>query len=122
MKDGRGQISIDNKKYYLHRIKWVLVHGEWPKEEIDHITGLENSDHISNYREATHAENQQNKRAITKRNTSGYAGASWHEKDKKWRARFRDKFLGNFDTKEDAHAAYLDAKSKYHTFQPTPRI
>jgi hypothetical protein len=59
------------------------------------------------------------------RNTSGYTGVSWHNQCNKWAANLSAKgqrhSLGLYSTKEEARAAYLEAKARLHLFQPIPR-
>jgi len=54
-------------------------------------------------------------RKFSTRNKSGYAGIGWYERFSKWRAQIgiggSPISLGYFDTKEDAYAKYLEAKS-----------
>lgn len=53
---------------------------------------------------------------LRKSNTSGFAGVSWVEKTKKWKAEIRVggtyRYLGLFDTAREAHAAYVRAGAK----------
>ncbi len=87
-----------------------------PKECCDHIDGDGLNDKRDNLRLATYQQNTQNKKRA-KRIASGYKGAYWHAKSRKWTARIRvnDKLLllGYFDTPEAAHAAYCVAAVKY---------
>ena len=113
--EGYRKISMRNFDYsgelYEHRIIWALVHGEWPPSFIDHANGDKADNRIENLRPATHAQNQQNKRALSKR---GFKGASYCKAAKRWRAKIDGgglgyKFLGYFDTPEEAHDAYKRA-------------
>jgi hypothetical protein len=96
--------------------------GEWPHEDMDHRNGVRDDNRWVNLREATSAENHQN-RAV--RSNSGLMGVSWKANCKKFEAsimsRGRQMYLGQFDDKHEAHAAYLAAKAKLHTFNPTVR-
>lgn len=116
-------IGINKKLYKAHRLAWLYMTGEWPKDHIDHINGATGDNRFANLREASHAENMQNM-AKNKNNTSGFMGVSWCKNRKKWRALIsvagRDVDIGRFATPEDAYAAYLAAKAKYHTFNPVP--
>ena len=118
-------MHVGGHRNYAHRLAWLYMTGEWPKAEIDHINGIRDDNRFCNLREATRAENVQNKRLYT-RNTSGFMGVYWHNRNNKWRARIQVKgrmvSLGYHTTAEAAHAAYLAAKAKYHAFQPTIRF
>lgn len=122
--EGYRVIQIRRKNYKAHRIAWVFTHGQWPKVHLDHIDGNPSNNRISNLRECTVAENQQN-RGISKNNTSGFIGVSFHKLTNKWMARIRInghlRYIGVFDNPEDASEAYLSAKAELHKFQPVPR-
>lgn len=122
--NGYLSIKIRQRRYYAHRLAWLYVYGEWPKDQIDHINGVKDDNRIANLREATHAKNGQN-RTKQSNNSSGFVGVSWHSRDRKWQATIKidgaNKHLGCFDAPEAAHAAYCAAKAKYHTFNPVLR-
>lgn len=107
---GYWRISIDDKPYRAHRLAWFLVHGVWPSSELDHRNRIKTDNRIGNLREATRAQNQQN-RPLFKNNTSGFAGVSWKSREQRWRACFRMggvcKELGLFETPEAANEAIL---------------
>lgn len=86
--NGYMLIQINNRKYCVHRIVWLIVHGKWPKGEIDHINGNRADNRLVNLREVTRQENCQNA-ALCSNNTSGVAGVHWHKRNKKWVARLR---------------------------------
>lgn len=113
--DGYRGITIDRKEYYLHRIIWMFVYGHFPEAVIDHINGIKNDNRLSNLREATFSQNNQN-RGMLSNNTSGFQGICWIESSQKWRASVgvsgRPKYLGLYLTKEAAFEAYLDAIKK----------
>lgn len=100
-----------------HRIAWAVHFGEWPAGLIDHIDGNRSDNRICNLREATQSENGMN-RGATRANSSGLKGAAWSEKYGKWESRIKAagkaKFLGYFDTAEEAHGAYVKAVSTHH--------
>lgn len=110
--------SVNDKMYTAHRVIWAIVYGEWPEHQIDHVNAIRTDNRISNLREATQQENNRNLR-ISKANSSGFKGVSWHSKTGKWVSYIRDsngerKHLGLFATPESAHAAFCDAARKYH--------
>jgi hypothetical protein len=123
--NGYRMINLKPFRLYEHHIIWALKHGVWPQHELDHINGDRADNRLENLREATRAQNAQNQPALAAHNTSGFAGASWIERLGKWRANIKiggkQHHLGLFDTAEEAHQAYLEAKAKLHPFQPAQR-
>jgi len=119
-KSGYLSAQIDGKKYLMHRLAWLYVHGHFPEEDIDHINGIRSDNRISNLRSVTRSVNLQNKRRADTDSMSGLLGVCWSKDRNKWLAQIRipfaksNKMLGRFDTKEEAHQAYLVAKRKYH--------
>ena len=117
---GYIQIKIKGKCYRAHRLAWIYVYGESPKEQIDHINGIRNDNSINNIRECSHAENLQNQRKPQARNTSGFFGVSFDKSKVKYRAQIsvngKNINLGLFKTASSAHDVYLTAKRKYHEF------
>lgn len=106
---GYKMIGILGKVYRVHRIAWMLVHGDDMPDYIDHINGDKTDDRISNLRPATNSQNMCNtgKRAD---NTSGYKGVCFHNQRKKWMARInlnnKQVSLGLYSTREQASSAY----------------
>lgn len=122
---GYRRIMIDGVQYYAHRLAWLYIYGASPTNGIDHINGDPADNRICNLREATQAENNQNKRS--KRNgSSKYLGVSWYKRTEKWQAHItvngKQHFLGCFGTEEEAHSAYCAAKTELHTFNPVQRL
>lgn len=111
-------ISVDNKKYQAHRLAWLLTHGEFPPDQIDHINGIKTDNRIANLRPATRQENGQNSKK-RKDNTSGFKGASFDKQRGKWKAVISvpllgERSLGYFDTPEAAAAMYAGAARLFH--------
>jgi len=110
-------IKVNGRAYKAHRLAWLIMIGEWPVGDIDHIDRDRANNRFSNLRRATTRENTQNVDAKSK-NIAGLRGVSPHAS--KWRARIRIdnrlKLLGSFDTPELAHAAYIEAKRRLHPF------
>ena len=109
------KISIDHKGYGAHRLAWLYVYGEWPKNEIDHIDGNGLNNAISNLRDVTSAENRRNQR-INTNNLSGHIGVSLIKKGK-WQAYInvnkKQIRIGYFNNIEDAIKAREKASSEY---------
>lgn len=117
---GRRLISIQKRQYFEHRLAWFYVHGVFPAKDIDHINGDHSDNRINNLRLATHAENMQNHRRARSDSATGVAGVTRRKNRKSWYAEIRlngaKKYIGSFETKEDAHKAYLKAKRELHPF------
>jgi hypothetical protein len=114
-------ICIDYERYLAHRLAWFYVHKEWPKNQIDHINGVRDDNRMENLRDATHAENQHHRFGPQRNNKSSkYLGVRFFKQTNRWTAvitvRNKGIRLGYFGTEEEAYAAYLKAKKKYHPF------
>mgnify|MGYP003394149988 CR=1 FL=1 len=124
--DGHGyyRVQMEGIRYRAARLAWFYVYGCWPTVEVDHINGDRSDNRIKNLREATRAQQNQNL-GIGLRNKTGILGVSWNKERKKWRAEIKidnkSICLGRYRNIDDARAAYLKAKAKYHKFQPTIR-
>jgi HNH endonuclease len=115
---GRGhlQASIDGRLYFLHRLAWLYVHGEWPRYVIDHLNGNPSDNRITNLRDVPQAFNCQNKRVTRVRKTPQLRGVKAH--GLRFTANIsvnnRPRYLGTFNTPEEAHSAFLEAKKQFH--------
>lgn len=119
-KDGYVRIQISGSRNHAHCLAWLYMTGEMPKECIDHINGVRTDNRFCNLREATRGQNAQNQRKPRVNNKSGFLGVYFHKAMGKFRAEImingKTKGLGYFDTAEQAHKAYLEAKRKVHLF------
>jgi len=115
---GYWYIRIDGADYKLHRIAWVYVYGEAPAGFLDHIDRNPSNNRINNLREATHGENQQNKKAYAN-SLTGVKGVGWNKRMKKWRARIQHEgrivLLGCFSSMQEAIDARKAAETALHT-------
>jgi hypothetical protein len=116
--DGRWYVTIDYHRYLAHRLAWFYVHGRWPAVSIDHIDGNPSNNRLSNLREATLGQNQQNRRAGC--GTSRFLGVHWDTRRQRWLATIKlnrkSRYLGQFLTEEAAAEAYVEAKRRLHEF------
>jgi len=111
---GYRSIRIEGKDYRAHRLVWKYHYGKDPKEFIDHIDGNRVNNNIENLREATKQQNNFN-RGPHKNNKLGIKGVSKHRN--KYTARIeingKEKYLGFFDTIEEARLAREEAEIKF---------
>ena len=75
------------KTYFAHRLIWLYMIGEFP-EQVDHIDGDGLNNKWKNLKLATNIENSMNCR-MSKNNTSGFNGISWHKRDEVWSVSIR---------------------------------
>jgi hypothetical protein len=107
---GYRRIIIDYTKHYEHHLAWYYVYGEYP-DEIDHINGDGSDNRIANLRVCTRTQNNFNAQSTL--GESGLRGAYLDKRYLQWYSKIQFgrqvKFLGNFNSPEEAHQAYLRA-------------
>lgn len=114
----RIQVIFDGRKYGVrcHRLIWFAAHGPGMPEMLDHMNGDRSDNRLFNLRPADKQLNAENQRTARSDNSLGVLGVSPH--GNKFRAVIRSKgkryHLGLFDSPEQAHAAYVDAKRRVH--------
>jgi HNH endonuclease len=104
---GWRSINIDRHLYREARIIWFWMTGKWPDRIIDHKDGNPANQQWSNLRLATDRQNKANS-ATRKDNVSGLKGVRLHSSGR-YTAFIGHRYLGYFDTAEEAHAAYSAA-------------
>lgn len=113
---GYRVINLSGKKLYAHRIAFEMQTGIKPKGCIDHINGNKDDNRISNLREVSHQENNQNQPLRTN-NKSGVCGVRYRGDRGKWVATIKHKyrliFLGYFESFEKAKEAREEAEAQY---------
>tara|TARA_R110001599_G_C11832056_1_gene618443 strand:+ start:34 stop:516 length:483 start_codon:yes stop_codon:yes gene_type:complete len=120
-KTGYKSLHINYRYFYYHRFVYLIHNPEWDIDDssqdnsIDHIDRNKLNNCIENLRVVTHAENQWN------RNSKGYF---LHKPSGKYQGMIvvdgKAKYLGRFNTKDEAHEAYLNAKAIHHIFPANP--
>ena len=112
---GHMGIEISGKRYLSHRLAWMYVYGEWPKNDIDHINGIKDDNRLCNLRDVTKSINNMN-RKVHANNKLGIKGVS--QQGKKFQAIIinnkKHTYLGSYDTIEQAQEAYLKANLIRH--------
>lgn len=108
-------VGILGRSFQAHRIIWVMMTGEEPPEEIDHIDQDGTNNRWINLRGSTRRLNSRNI-GLRTNNTSGIIGVGLHCCGR-WRARImidgKEKHLGLFDDKFSAERAVIDARRFY---------
>jgi len=104
------------KAIYMHRAILERM-GFQHFEHTDHINGDKLDNRRKNLRSATNAQNQNN-RGKPHNNTSGFKGVSLLQRSQKWMAQIgvdrKLKYLGCFDSPEEAALVYNRAAREYH--------
>lgn len=103
--------------YVASRLAWFYVHGIWPSDLVDHIDGDRQNNRIANLREADAKTNAENRSCLST-NKVGLLGVSQDKSSGRFNSIIHSggvqTRLGQFDTAEEAHAAYLEAKRFLH--------
>lgn len=119
--NGYIKVKLFGRKVFAHRLAWLLQTGAWPETEIDHRDLDGSNNRWGNLRPATRAQNGANK-GLQANNTTGFKGVFWHKGAQKFMSQIgvegRIKYLGLFDTAEEAHRAYCsEADELYGEFR-----
>lgn len=105
--------SINKKTYTAHAVIWKWLYGTEPAF-IDHDDHNRLNNRKLNLKETTRIGNQRNM-SKPSNNTSGFVGVGLHEPTGKWRAYLGTKYLGLFETMEEA-VAVRTAAMKEHNY------
>ena len=108
------RMCLFGQGHLVHRLVWLLHHGHWPDQDIDHINGDGLDNRIENLRVVGHAINAKN-RKIYKNNSTGVPGV--FPVGNRWRVLVRSggklNHVGYFDSFEDAVQARLKASRRF---------
>jgi len=116
--NGRAFVCVLGVKIPAGRAAWMLANGTEPSGVIDHINGNPLDNRIANLRDVTQQVNTQNQRRSHRRSSTGLLGVIPRPKQGKYDATIcingKSVYLGRFDTAQQAHDCYLQAKRAMH--------
>lgn len=117
--NGYLQIKFKGKNYFAHRLAWLIHFGKWPEKVIDHIDGNRSNNKIDNLRDVSITINLQNiKNSYPSNKSTRLLGSYPYNKSDKFYSKIcvngNDLILGTFNTAEEAHQRYLEAKRNLH--------
>lgn len=120
-KSGYLAVSVDNSKFYVHRVIWGLLYGQIPeKKYVDHKNRNRKDNRLSNLRLVSEIDNNRNQKKSIK-NTSGATGVFFSNRRKKWSAQIgveRKRInLGYFKSKKEAIDIRLLEERKYNFYK-----
>lgn len=108
LSNGYVQLRVNGKGYLAHRVGWLLTHGKWPAQLLDHVNGNPSDNRLSNLREADTTQNHWNRRK-GRVGEAGFRGVFRNQSGRRWRAVFTHEgkkvYVGTFTTPEEAAAA-----------------
>lgn len=111
-------IRIDGKLYLAHRLALMYVRGAWPANKVDHRNRVRRDNRIGNLRDASDTLNAQNTTARTEYPGTFMLGGGRRNLRRPWSARIMSDRkvhnLGYFETRQEAHQAYVAAKQRLH--------
>lgn len=83
------RLSLDGTRYFAHLLIWIMVYGEPPAGEIDHINGDGTDNRVRNLRLTDRKGNNRNRRLMAN-NKTGVSGISYCPNRNKFRASIRN--------------------------------
>lgn len=114
---GYRYITFNGRLVFAHRLAFLYMTGEWPSDQVDHITGERDNNAWLNLRVVSNSENMQNISRAHGDTLTGELGVTFRRN--RYEARIqvgkRRKHIGTFKNKEDAVQAYRAAKLLAHT-------
>lgn len=108
--DGYIRIQINGERRYASQWAWLYMTGDLPEDEVDHEDRNRANNAWANLRAATKSQNCANRPKRVRE--SGLLRGTTRNGSKftaQIRVRGEHRYLGTFDTEEEAHAAYARA-------------
>lgn len=120
-------VQRDGKLIYAHRYSYMKHKGEIEQglviDHVCHNRACVKPDHL---RAVTQKQNTENHSGATRVSKTGIRGVCWDSGNKRWLAQVkhgdRNVFFKHFTTIEEAEAAVIDARLKFHTHNDMDRV
>lgn len=112
---GYVAIRINGIRYKAHHLAWLITHGEWPIEDVDHKNGCPLDNRSENLRLATNPQNQANRaRNKGKSLAKGVRGLPSGAFNARIKVKGVSINLGVFATEAEAESAYMQAAQQHY--------
>lgn len=123
---GYGRFGIDGDVILAHRMSYILAHGTIPDGmHIDHTCYNTSCVRPTHLRAVTNKQNLENRSGLSRNNTSGVRGVSFHKKSGLWRATVKHQqetvYCQSFESLEDAAEAVRLARLSVFTHNDADR-
>ena len=114
--NGHRYIGFQGKHLLASRLAWALYHGEWPKQEIDHIDGNTLNNRLINLRDVSSSAQKRNRAVWGK---TGVKSVHFFQKGYRSALTINRKSikLGCFHTLEDAEAVVIAKEKELGIYQ-----
>lgn len=101
--NGKGylKLRINGKSLYVHKIAFALYNGYYPEHQVDHYDHNRLNNSETNLLKSSHLENSKNQK-LRYDSPTNTLGVSFNIKRNKWKVRIGQKYLGYFETEEEA--------------------
>jgi hypothetical protein len=110
-------IGYKGKTWRAHRLAWLLMTGDFPLKEIDHLDRDRGNNKWENLRDTSRTLNQYNKNKCKNKYTSMYPGVRLHKPSGKYTATVCYKnqkyHVGYYTCEKEAYKAYLDKQLEF---------
>lgn len=114
---GYVRIGLFGRRFKAHVLAWLIMSGEWPGGEVDHINRVRNDNRWVNLRLANDHQNACN-RSLRSDNSTGHVGVTIRPDTGRYQASIchlgRKHHIGVFDTIQEAAAARDAAAIRLH--------
>ena len=109
-------VRVQNLYPKIHHMVWYLHTGEWPRQQLDHISGDKGNNHPDNLRLSTTHENNRAFKRVKEGASSKWRGVGLNKRDSRWIVYIvvngKKNHVGCFTCEKEAALAYNYAALK----------